>query len=170
MEVIAEKQCTKCGAVKPVTGFNRNKRSRDGLESRCKSCARAVARKWVADNPERHRQNARNWKAENMTPELARAERLRRRHGITTEQWDALCAFQNDRCAGCGADEAGGIGRFHVDHDHDCCSPKNGSMIYGGCGKCVRGLLCFNCNKSNALVGRPYVDWSAVMEGVCPDV
>lgn len=29
----------------------------------------------------------------------------------------------------------------HVDHDHACCPAKS-----KGCGKCVRGVLCFKCN------------------------
>lgn len=65
---------------------------------------------------------------------------LRRRYGMTVEDYDALLSAQNNCCAVCGTDDPG-KNRFHVDHDHACC-PAGGS-----CGKCVRGLLCGNCNR-----------------------
>lgn len=30
--------------------------------------------------------------------------------------------------------------KYNVDHDHNCCSTRP------VCGKCIRGLLCYNCN------------------------
>lgn len=46
------KRCTRCGAVKPVSEFYRNRYTREGLASWCKTCQRAAVRA--------HRQRLRN--------------------------------------------------------------------------------------------------------------
>lgn len=56
---------------------------------------------------------------------------LRRKYGLTGEQYDQMLAGQGGRCALCG-DESNGR-TWHVDHCHDS-------------GK-VRGLLCDLCNR-----------------------
>ena len=38
------KHCNRCNETKPVAGFGRNKRSKDGLHSYCKPCAYAQVR------------------------------------------------------------------------------------------------------------------------------
>ena len=53
---------------------------------------------------------------------------------ITVEQ---LKEMADAGCSICKTTE----GRLVVDHDHDCCDRD------GSCGKCVRGILCSNCNK-----------------------
>lgn len=40
------KTCTKCGEVKPLDEFHRNKASRDGRVTRCKSCVKAYQAEW----------------------------------------------------------------------------------------------------------------------------
>jgi hypothetical protein len=70
-------------------------------------------------------------------------ERLRtlRLYNLTQDDWDAMVLQQGDRCGICRTDRPGGKGeRWHIDHDHACC-PGTGS-----CGRCVRGLLCHDCN------------------------
>jgi hypothetical protein len=84
------------------------------------------------------------------TPEQRRAEYQRniatryranlKKHGLTSEQYDALLAAQGGGCAICKGTTPYGRGRFHIDHDHACCPGQR------SCGKCVRGLLCGRCN------------------------
>lgn len=39
--MIAEKMCTKCKTVKPVTEFYKNRNSKDGYAWNCKQCSKA---------------------------------------------------------------------------------------------------------------------------------
>jgi hypothetical protein len=60
-----------------------------------------------------------------------RACHLRRRYGMTPEDYDVMFKEQGGLCAICG--NPPGNTKLHVDHNH-----KTGE---------VRGLLCFHCNK-----------------------
>jgi hypothetical protein len=63
------------------------------------------------------------------------------RYGITEEQYDAMLSAQGGACAICGTGDPGAeTARWAIDHDHDCCPGAE------SCGRCVRGLLCRNCN------------------------
>lgn len=64
---------------------------------------------------------------------------LKSKYNLTLADYDRLLDAQNNTCAVCGADSPGGVGSWHVDHDHACCPKRS-------CGKCVRGLLCTKCN------------------------
>jgi hypothetical protein len=67
--------------------------------------------------------------------ETKRDYHLRRTHGITLEQFDALLKQQKGCCAICGRSESQSrpdAEFLHVDHDHET--------------KTIRGLLCNNCN------------------------
>lgn len=70
------------------------------------------------------------------------ADRLPK-YGITAEQFEAMFEAQGRRCKICRTDKPGAqtAGRWHIDHDHACCPGRKGS-----CGKCLRGILCGNCN------------------------
>ena len=57
---------------------------------------------------------------------------LKRRYGITLEQYEAMLESQNGKCAICKGDCLTGR-NLAVDHDHET-------------GK-VRGLLCSKCNQ-----------------------
>jgi hypothetical protein len=60
-----------------------------------------------------------------------------KKYGLTKDACDILLAMQDDKCACCGEPLNG---KFTVDHNHACCDSIK------TCGKCIRGLLCMNCN------------------------
>jgi hypothetical protein len=68
--------------------------------------------------------------------EQMRAANRKRLYGLTEEQFEKKLSKQNGKCAICRNE----LTNPGVDHDRSCC-PREGS-----CGRCVRGLLCLNCN------------------------
>lgn len=64
----------------------------------------------------------------------SRNQCLKKMHGITTDDYNRMFAFQLGRCAGCLSPTPGSsrVKHFFVDHDH-------------ATGK-IRGLLCATCN------------------------
>jgi hypothetical protein len=142
------KRCKICNEVKPLTDFYRAPGARDGHRLDCKKCnlaARAAkyrenprpaierATRWQRENPERHTQRQREY-AESGKKKIAdRKSHLKRKYGLTTDEYEGLLASQGGRCAICGNPDAD-----NVDHDHET-------------GK-VRGILCFKCNVAIGLV------------------
>lgn len=101
----------------------------------------AYQREYHQANRDRARSSQQAWREKNGhgdNPDTARAAYLRRKYGITVQEYEEMLAGQNGRCASCGSTEPGN-GRsgeprqfFSVDHDHVT-------------GK-IRGLLCQPCN------------------------
>lgn len=109
--------CRRCQEAKPLSGFHKDTRRVTGYTDECRDCRRVIAR----------------------------AAHILRTYGITQDQYDALYAEQEGRCAICGCDDemmtipngsrnrqARRFSHLYVDHDH-----RTGK---------VRGLLCQDCN------------------------
>ena len=71
--------------------------------------------------------------------ERAAEKRWAQHYGLTPQQYKAILVLQGGGCGFCSRPP--GRRRLAVDHDHSCCPGKT------SCGKCVRGLLCWTCNK-----------------------
>lgn len=109
--------CIECGAARYTS---RSTARGTRTSNRCLSCL-AARRRAAYD------------------PAVQRGYSLRKRYGLTSEQFDAMLEAQGG-CAACGASETDGK-YWHVDHDHSCCATQASS-----CGKCIRGILCHGCN------------------------
>ncbi len=142
------KRCKKCGAVKPMSDFHRDAAANDGRRNECKVCNLAAQTAKRRANPQANRDRVRQWQRAN--PEKVAARRaayvasgwrsisnrkshLKRRFGLTLEQYDEMLRSQGGGCALCGRAPREGKA-LHVDHDHET-------------GR-VRGLLCFTCNNA----------------------
>lgn len=71
-----------------------------------------------------------------------REMKLQKKYGLTVSQWDEILDSQGGVCAICRESHD----RYHTDHDHSCCAGEV------SCGKCVRGILCPQCNQALGLM------------------
>ncbi len=67
-----------------------------------------------------------------------KARRRDFRYGLQPGEFDEMFAHQNGECAICLSPF--GDDTPCIDHDHTCCPGLK------SCGKCVRGILCRQCN------------------------
>lgn len=152
------KQCTKCHQVKDFSEFHKKSNLPGGLAYHCKSCVReydmkehdskrVMPRKQKGDlihcrKCEKYLDKSKFWGQLTYCKECSKLvghSANLKRFGLTVEDYIDLEKAQNGVCAICKDPEMNKR-RLSVDHDHNCC-PGSGS-----CGKCIRGLLCSNCN------------------------
>jgi hypothetical protein len=135
------KICSKCKTPQLESEFTKAKENMDGLSGVCKTCRGKRRREKYPQERDKLIQKQKDKRKSN--PVLFRGYDMKKRFGITWEQFDIMFAAQGNKCAGCGATESGEkSGSWHIDHDHTCCPlPKRKT-----CGKCIRGILCRSCN------------------------
>jgi hypothetical protein len=144
------KRCNVCGISKPLSDFYANKRGRDGRRPDCKACnlarrkaayranpAPAIERvlRWRRENPELYAERQRDYRESGRKAVADRKSHLKRKYGLTPEQYDAMLAAQGGVCFICR--ENPGDLPLHVDHDHETGA--------------VRSLLCVRCNNALGL-------------------
>lgn len=70
-----KKKCSKCGEIKNVSEFYKNKTKKDGLQSKCKLCSNIELRNWRSKNPNHVRSYEKKWKENN--PEKNRQKKMK---------------------------------------------------------------------------------------------
>ena len=95
---------------------------------------RDSTRRWRARNPEQAKASVKKSAAKRYAkdPDVNRKAALKRRYGMTLDQWNDMFAEQEGRCAICGIHAKDEKKQFVVDHCHHT-------------GK-IRALLCDSCN------------------------
>lgn len=145
------KLCYRCLQQKPEDEFPIRSR-RNGIKapsSWCRGCTREHNNAWYQANLEREQERSRlrYKKTAHKTKAHRRKHLLWSRYRLTQEQFDEKLTSQSGVCLGCGAERSSSRHEhLSVDHDHACCPGVT------SCGKCVRGLLCLQCNVLVALI------------------
>lgn len=128
-----EKICTGCLVKKSLEQFNKHPGGKFGRTSRCKNCVKKYRKEYYKKNPNYFKE----WRRKNT--EKSYAYNIKKRHGITWEEYQQLYHQQNGLCAICNKpeqlqDKNGKVKRLALDHCH-----KTNK---------VRALLCNGCNRA----------------------
>lgn len=113
--------CNKCNIEKDINEFAKSSDRTRGFRQPCKECLQKKRRDGRKENPKWY--------------EINKKGKLRRKYGITLDEFKEMKIIQNNQCGICGVsfDEAEFNKNFpNVDHNHET-------------GK-TRGILCTQCN------------------------
>jgi Recombination endonuclease VII len=120
--------CSTCGAEKPAG---------EKTHTECNPCRVAANQQLpCAECGQQSRSGVRRvcWRCYNASKPQRNG-----RFGLAEGQYNAMLKAQNGLCAICLNPEPQGVA-LSVDHDRSCCAGNR------SCGKCIRELVCRNCN------------------------
>lgn len=141
--------CSKCKERKHITDFCKTKQRKSGISSWCRACKNTSTGIWQKEhNPESHRISSSKYFYKDQEIHLktcaeyrknnpekrnytARSSYLRRKYGLSLEQYRAMEANQENACAICKTAFIE-CDKLYVDHNHETLE--------------IRGLLCRSCN------------------------
>jgi hypothetical protein len=116
---MSTKTCSRCLTEKCLSEFGKNSQAKDGKYAYCKPCNSEKTKTYYHNLPPEKRD------------EYNHRNNLKRKFGLTVEQYQAMLSAQGGVCAICFLGDVEGK-RLAVDHCHQTNN--------------IRGLLCSHCN------------------------
>lgn len=145
MEILERRICSACKKEKEIADFTKDKSQKGGYGYSCKKCRKEKDTIWRQKNPDKIKEQ--NFKRTDKRREFYQSENgvkssrkahLKKKYGITLEEYNKIYNIQNMVCAICNSKESCIRNKFlAVDHCHE--NDK------------IRGLLCSNCNRALGL-------------------
>ena len=84
------KVCSKCNEEKEFGEFNKNRASKDGLGSRCKSCGKSESREWRTKNPERKTELNKAYYEKNKKDLIEKTKQYKKEHADETRDYNRM--------------------------------------------------------------------------------
>ncbi|HYT41355.1 MAG TPA: endonuclease VII domain-containing protein [Methylomirabilota bacterium] len=125
------KSCSKCGVSQSTSEFYKQKTSKCGRTSQCKTCITGKTAEYRKANKEK----IADYRTTEGLKRLNHKSKLKTKYGLTLDDWNAMMTAQASGCAICQEPAPEGQ-HLSVDHNH-----TTGE---------VRGLLC---QKHNFMIG-----------------
>lgn len=139
---VGQQRCVTCQEIKPLDYFYKSSRNKSGRKGQCINCYTEIGDEYRSRPEVRELIAQRRQKFNRENPEEAyRRQRkygFKQKYGIDLEDYDAMLAGQDGRCAICFALPSPDA-PLYVDHCH-----STGA---------VRGLLCHPCNAGIGFLG-----------------
>lgn len=148
-----EYPCKDCGI--PVLGKNSRRRC-ESCKALSKKAVMAKAKAKVKSNPEFPRiqyEYYKKWKSSSKGKDYytsieyktkLKYAQLQKKYGLSAEAYVELLDKYNNTCA---LPRCSNTTDLVIDHDHTCC------LGVDTCGKCIRGVLCRQCNAAIGKLG-----------------
>lgn len=165
------KKCTKCKKVKPISGFSRNKITRDGYQGNCKVCHALIGAEWRKNNidksREKSRRAARTFRAKfpervkeqsRLYYKLYKEKYLTNQRDKRLEERLLVLDKYGRKCACCGEKEVKFLALDHINGGGNKHRREIGykDMIKWAIKNKfpnIFQLLCHNCNMAKSLYG-----------------
>ena len=102
------KTCYRCNQTKPLEEFAKDKHRKDGYTYDCKACRSIIFKKWMTDNPEKHKETQEKYapyrKEYYQKPEIKlkyRKNFIEKKYNISYEEYERMVDKQNNLCYIC---------------------------------------------------------------------